>query len=63
MLVLSILYNLFSINEAKSQAHTESIDNTSAALFCLLNLMFVIDFFENEDFVVCVCVCVGFIDR
>ena len=42
MLVLSILYNLFSINEAKSQAH--SIGNTSTALFYLLNLMFEIDF-------------------
>ena len=61
MLVLSILYNLFSINEAKSQAHTESIGNTSTALFCLLNLMFEIDFIENEDFVMFVCV--WFIDR
>ena len=61
VLVLSILYNLFSINEAKSQAHTESIGNTSTALFCLLNLMFKIDFIENEDFVMFLCV--QFIDR
>ena len=52
---LSILYNLFSINEAKTQAHTKSINNTSAALFYLQNLMFEIDFIENEDFVVFVC--------
>ena len=57
MLVLRILYNLFTINEAKSQVHTESIGNTYAALFCLLNLMFEIDFIENEDFVMFVCVC------
>ena len=65
MLVLSILlYNLFSINDAKSQAHTESIGNTFAALFCLLNLMFEIGFIENEDFVLFVLfVCVRFIDR
>ena len=51
MLVLCILYSLFSTNEAKSQAHTESIGNTSAALFCLLNLIFEIGFIKNEDFV------------
>ena len=57
MFVLSILYNLFSINEAKSQAHTESIGNTSSALIRLLTLMFEIGFIENEDFVMFVCVC------
>ena len=51
MLVLCILYSLFSTNEAKSQAHTESIGNTSAALLCLLNLIFEIGFIKNEDFV------------
>ena len=61
LLVLSILYSLFSVNEAKSQAHTESIGNTSAAVFCLLNLMFEIGFIENVDFVMFVCV--RFIDR
>ena len=34
-----------------------------AVLFCLLNLMFEIDFIENEDFVIVMFVCVRFVEE